>query len=205
MSFIRLAEAAAPDTPSSGKVVIYTKTDGLVYCKDDAGTETLLSNVDSSVFTIGTPVTMATGSPTAIGFTGIPSGVTMIIVSFAGASTNGTSGQIIQLGDSGGYENSGYTGTVQVSASRAAHNTGFLLSVTTAAASAHHGHLILVRMDSAGTQWSMHGNLSVDTGTGGVYENSGTKTLSGELDRIQWTTVGGTDVADGGTMNIAYI
>lgn len=154
---------------------------------------------------IGTPVSMSSGSPTEIGFTGIPSGVSMVIVGFNAASTNGTSGQIIQLGDSGGYEASGYLGTVEVGASRAAHNTGFLLSVTTTAAMAHHGHLILVRMDAAGTEWSMHGNLSLDAGASGVYSNAGSVTLAGALDRIRWTTVGGTDVADGGTMNISYI
>jgi hypothetical protein len=36
-------EAAAPATPSSGKVVLYAKTDGLLYSKDDAGVETQVS------------------------------------------------------------------------------------------------------------------------------------------------------------------
>ena len=35
-----LAEGAAPATPSAGEVKIYAKSDGLVYSKDDAGTET---------------------------------------------------------------------------------------------------------------------------------------------------------------------
>lgn len=34
-----LPEASAPSTPASGKVVIYAKSDGRVYSKDDAGTE----------------------------------------------------------------------------------------------------------------------------------------------------------------------
>jgi len=40
---IPFTEAAAPSTPATGKVVIYAKTDGLLYSKDDAGTETLVS------------------------------------------------------------------------------------------------------------------------------------------------------------------
>jgi hypothetical protein len=36
-------EAAAPATPGTGDVRIYAKTDGLLYSKDDAGTETLMS------------------------------------------------------------------------------------------------------------------------------------------------------------------
>jgi hypothetical protein len=37
-------EVAAPSTPSSGNVVTYAKSDGLMYSKDDAGTETLMSS-----------------------------------------------------------------------------------------------------------------------------------------------------------------
>lgn len=37
------SEGSAPSTPASGKVVLYAKTDGLLYSKDDAGTETLVS------------------------------------------------------------------------------------------------------------------------------------------------------------------
>lgn len=38
-----LSEGAAPATPSSGQVKLYAKSDGLLYSKDDAGTETLVS------------------------------------------------------------------------------------------------------------------------------------------------------------------
>ena len=36
-------EGAAPATPATGEVVTYAKADGLMYSKDDAGTETLMS------------------------------------------------------------------------------------------------------------------------------------------------------------------
>ena len=39
MSKVTLSEGAAPSTPSSAKVVIYAKTDGKLYAKDDGGTE----------------------------------------------------------------------------------------------------------------------------------------------------------------------
>ena len=43
--FIRLDEhSSAPGTPAAGNVSVYAKADGLVYGKDDAGTETALSN-----------------------------------------------------------------------------------------------------------------------------------------------------------------
>lgn len=40
---VHFAEGSAPATPDAGEVVIYAKTDGLIYSKDDAGTETLVS------------------------------------------------------------------------------------------------------------------------------------------------------------------
>ena len=38
-----MPEGAAPATPSTGYVSVYAKADGLLYSKDDAGVETLLS------------------------------------------------------------------------------------------------------------------------------------------------------------------
>ena len=38
-----LSEGAAPATPSANQVKLYAKSDGLLYSKDDAGTETLVS------------------------------------------------------------------------------------------------------------------------------------------------------------------
>tara|TARA_R100001086_G_C11848217_1_gene261035 strand:- start:22073 stop:23968 length:1896 start_codon:yes stop_codon:yes gene_type:complete len=42
-------EAAAPGTPATGEVVIYAKTDGKLYIKDDAGTETDLTASSSGI------------------------------------------------------------------------------------------------------------------------------------------------------------
>lgn len=41
MAQIIFAESAAPDAPATGKVTLYAKTDGLLYSKDDAGTESV--------------------------------------------------------------------------------------------------------------------------------------------------------------------
>jgi len=40
---VHFAEGSAAATPDAGEVVIYAKTDGLLYSKDDAGAETLVS------------------------------------------------------------------------------------------------------------------------------------------------------------------
>lgn len=42
-TYLDFSEAAAPGTPASGKVRLYAKTDGSLYQKDDAGTETGLA------------------------------------------------------------------------------------------------------------------------------------------------------------------
>ena len=44
MSFILLVEQAAPETPSANQVVLYPKSDGLIYSKDDAGTESVIAS-----------------------------------------------------------------------------------------------------------------------------------------------------------------
>lgn len=41
--YIVFNEESAPSTPASGTVAVYAKSDGLLYSKDDAGTETLVS------------------------------------------------------------------------------------------------------------------------------------------------------------------
>lgn len=42
MPFINIPEAAAPATPATGDVIMYAKSDGFLYSKDDAGVETQL-------------------------------------------------------------------------------------------------------------------------------------------------------------------
>lgn len=44
MSFLEVSEMSAPDTPASGYGRIYTKSDGALYHKNDAGTETSLTD-----------------------------------------------------------------------------------------------------------------------------------------------------------------
>lgn len=151
----------------------------------------------------GTPVT---ASGTSVDFTSIPSWVRRITVMFNGVSTNGTSNApMIQLGDAGGVETSGYTGYVSyvgATTLSSANSAGFLLNFGTNAASATTG---------IATICNITGNTWVLSWTG-TYENaaftvlgSGTKTLSpGVLDRVRITTVNGTDTFDAGTINIIY-
>jgi hypothetical protein len=147
----------------------------------------------------------STTSITARDFTSIPSTAKIIHIGFIGFSTNGTSIPIIQLGDSGGIENTGYSGAVwQTNTSNVNHSTGFAIAVTNAAASVYHGHLTLVLIDPSTNTWSITGNLSLSNSSN-TFNVSGTKSLSDTLDRIRITVTNGTDQIDAGSNNIVVL
>lgn len=74
-SGIDFTEDAAPATPSTGKVTVYAKTDGLVYSKDDTGTEKAMSHnskLNVSTANVTNPPTdaeldSAFGTPATVG------------------------------------------------------------------------------------------------------------------------------------------
>ena len=196
MAQIIIDEGTAAATPATGKVSIYAKTDGLVYGKDDAGTETKLSN--ESGFTLSTPQVLISG--TSIDFTGIPSSVKRITIMFDGVSTNGTSNPLIQIGDAGGVETSGYLGACSYSSGDSAYTTGFGIA-NGSAASALYGAITLSLMNSSANTWACCGSVSL---TNFGLHTSGTKSLTATLDRVRITTVNGTDAFDAGSINISY-
>lgn len=67
--YLEFAEAAAPSTPASGIVRTYSKSDGLMYSKDDAGTETLMSGggsgIGASIFDAKGDLIVASAADTA--------------------------------------------------------------------------------------------------------------------------------------------
>ena len=149
--------------------------------------------------------TAVTASGTSVDFTGIPSWVKRITVMFSGVSTGGTALVAVQLGDSGGIENTGYTGnvsTVQNSAATisTALSSAFVLAAANAASSIYDGIATITNI--SGNNWafqSVTGAANNQIGTCG-----GSKTLSGTLDRLRITTGNGTDTFDAGTINIIY-
>jgi hypothetical protein len=188
------SEAAAPATPATGKVALYAKTDGRVYSKDDAGTETSFVGVTSG--------TAVSASGTSVDFTGIPAGTKQITLSFSGLSTNGTSNLIVQIGDSGGIETTNYLGTVNDGGSPTNYSSGYMLRNGNAAANINHGNII-IHLVSSNTWVGTH--LMGLSNTGVIAYGAGSKALSDTLDRIRLTTAGGTDTFDAGTVNIQYV
>lgn len=163
------------------------------------------SQVDPSnrIITASTAVSAATGTPTSIDFTSIPSWVKRITVLLTGVSSNGTSQYLIRLGTASGVETTSYScvySTIGASAVGSSSSTaGFLLDISSAAGSVT-GSIILNQLTT--NVWVCAGqNIVAATST---CLTTGSKTTAATLDRIRLTTVGGTDTFDAGTINIFY-
>lgn len=156
----------------------------------------------SSSITLGTAVASTSG--TSIDFTSIPSGTKRITINFAGVSTSGTSLILVQIGDSGGIENTGYiSGATNDSGTRTTNTSGFVVMSAMNAAYVISGRVTLELLDAANFTWTSAGQMC-ETGSGLDGESGGSKSLSAELDRVRITTVGGTDTFDAGKINITY-
>jgi len=198
MSFILLVEQAAPETPSANQVVFYPKSDGLLYSKDDAGTERLVS---AGGITLATEVASTSG--TAIDFTGIPAGTDRIVVMFFGVSTNSTSNYLVQIGDSGGIEASGYVSSAQTdTAARVTSTAGFIITSSIGATNPISGMVILTLEDSTANTWIGISNVS-DSGGVGQYGQGHKTSLDTALTQVRITTVSA-DTFDAGALNITY-
>lgn len=155
----------------------------------------------SSMAEILTIATRQSASGTAVDFTGIPSGTKEVVIMFDGVSTNGTGGIIVRLGDSGGFETTGYISGSTDAAATATASDGLVVRLSTSGDTLT-GSMVLNLMDAATFQWvQRHGMYR--NGSSSV-SGGGSKTLSAELTQIRVTTSAGTDTFDAGTINIAY-
>lgn len=146
----------------------------------------------------------ATTSGTEKDFTGIPSTVKRITVMLNGVSTNGTDNLLIQIGDAGGIETSGYlsgsqrdTGVESIA--------GFIIQNVNATVE-FHGLMILTLIDASTFTWVASHTVYVG-GISATYTTSdgaGSKSLSATLDRVRLTTTGGANTFDAGKVNILY-
>jgi hypothetical protein len=190
-------------------IVLLGSTSGSCTLQEQAvaGSTTLtLPTFNGTVGLLVSGTAVASTSGTSIDFTGIPAGVRRITVLWNGVSTNGTSNPIIQLGDSGGIEATGYLGAASNMATGVAtqnFTTGFGVFGTAGwtAARVVYGGLIISKID--GNTWVANGTWAAsDDNQAGV--TSGAKALSDTLTQVRITTVGGTNTFDAGTINILY-
>jgi hypothetical protein len=155
----------------------------------------------------GTAQTAPPPTPQYFDFTSIPSWVKRITVMFSGVSTSGSSLVLVQLGDSGGVETTGYSGSTQYAASYVAFSsyTGIPIDTnsTVAAGTARSGVLTLSLLDTTTNTWAINGGFALGTAAALIFP-AGVKATSGTLDRLRITTVNGTDTFDAGTINILY-
>ena len=148
------------------------------------------------------------GTITVVGvdFLSIPSWAKRVTVMLSGVSTSGTSIVQIQLGNSGGIETSGYSGTASLEtgssgAGNVALSAGFLISDRNAAASVYSGIAQICLLTS--NTW-LYSSQFAQTDLSYIGSTAGAKTLSATLDRVRITTVNGTDTFDAGSINILY-
>jgi hypothetical protein len=156
----------------------------------------------SGAISSGTAVNSTSG--TSIDFTGIPSGVKRITVMFSGVSTNGSDNYLIQLGDSGGIETSGYTSSASYGGGGATtwRTDGFIIYNVATSGGTHSGNVVITNITS--NTWTSTGVIGHDVSGNATGYSAGTKSLSATLDRVRITTQGGTNTFDAGTINIMY-
>jgi hypothetical protein len=180
-----------------------------------AGSETLTNKTLTSPAIGGTPTgvgvltsgtAVASTSGTNIDFTGIPSWVKRITVMFNGVSTNGTANLLVQVGDSGGIENTGYSSVasriVDAAVAQSTSTSGYILSNFLTAALISHGHAVITNV--SGNVWVLSSLLGTVGSSNGTQMAGGSKETSATLDRVRITTVNGTDTFDAGSINILY-
>jgi len=151
----------------------------------------------------GTAVTLT--NQTAPDFTSIPSWVKRITIVLNGVSANATGAWLLQIGDAGGYETSGYAGSGDswASAPNASlwSGSGFRLNqTTTTAATVTNGIATLVLLGSNTWVFQFVGG---NTNAGALNLSAGAKTLSDTLTQIR-LYVDGTIQFDAGSINILY-
>jgi len=166
------------------RCVSYTKASGEAVVAATAG------------FTLATE--QATTSGTSVTFGSIPAGTKMIIVQFVGVSFSGTADGLVQIGDSGGIETSGYTSMAGKDGALQAGTTSFLVMIM-GSSSVLQGQMMLTLEDASNFTWvaTQHFGDNVNTP---LWYGAGQKSLSAELTQVKIS--GGT--FDAGAINILY-
>ena len=144
-------------------------------------------------------------STIGVEYQSIPSWVKRITVMFQSVSLSGTDSILVQLGDSGGIETTGYAGggarlTSTNTVATARFTTGFGFNNTTAG-NIFDGSLVITQINSSTRTYTAMGIISGLTDV--ICSCAGIKSTSATMDRIRITR-SGTDVFDDGSVNILW-
>jgi len=129
--------------------------------------------------------------------------VKRITVMLNGISTSGASNILVQIGNSGGIETSGYLSYANQfngSPGGSSSTAGFLIFEAWAATTLGYGIVTITNV--SGNTW-VYG-CSMGASDSSISVGGGNKTLSDVLNRIRLTTANGTDTFDAGSVNILY-
>lgn len=139
----------------------------------------------------------------AMDFGSIPSWVKSIRVSLNSLSTNDNSPYLLQLGDSGGIENTGYVSRAAGFGGTGASNTSGLMIVDAPLVGSQMSGVITLTLHNSTTNlWCSTGVLFDSAQTGNY--SVGAKALSSVLDRLRVVSANGTATFDNGSVSILY-
>lgn len=178
-----------------------------------SGTSSLTGLVTASAGVNGVlrqATSVASTSGVSIDFTSIPSWVKRISIQFDEVSTNGVDAVIVQIGDSGGIEASGYASCGSYVATLSGSTTTAVVGITTgfvlfsAGTGALRSGLLTLEYQASNRWISSHVMSVIDGASAITLQGGGRKALSDTLDRVRVTTFGGTDTFDNGNINIIY-
>jgi hypothetical protein len=162
--------------------------------------------VSGQTLLMPTSSALVTLSGSSVDFTGIPATARRVTVLLNGLTTNGTSVPLIQLGDAGGIETSGYLGgsaAVSTGATSVAiHTAGAGLSSTGASSIVYRGSVSIDLVDVATNLWAISGTLGRSEG-GAVNILGYTKSLSETLTQVRLTT-NSANVLNAGTASVSW-
>lgn len=152
---------------------------------------------------ISSSTVTTTGVSTLDLSTAIPTWAKRVTVIFSGISLSGSSSLLVQIGDSGGFETTGYvsasTGTTGSGGGVVSSVEGFIVRMALSTLSVS-GHMFLTHVGS--NLWVASHSANGDTTL--CMCGGGTKTLSGVLDRVRFASANGTDTIDAVTASVMW-
>ena len=152
-----------------------------------------VGSVTTQATTSGTDYTIAVSASSKI-----------IIVTFAGVSSLGTDQLLLQLGDAGGIETSGYTGNTSNISTSTNWTTAIRCTQAFSAASHLSGTITLTLVNSATNTWGAVVNVSDNQGAANEFGfGYGEKALSAAITQLK-VLFTGADTFDAGEFSVTW-